>query len=86
MAFRSYDELINMSAKDPEQAREYVAKAKMGNNPVISRGNSGYGNNTGQDPVDYRKAAINRRMKANKKPVDKPQEDAVTVDRKKFGY
>lgn len=42
MAFSSWDELINMSAKSPEQARSLVNKARMQGRPPVDANNPGY--------------------------------------------
>lgn len=42
MAFSSWDELINMSAKNPEQARSLVNKARVQGRTPVDANNPGY--------------------------------------------
>jgi hypothetical protein len=42
MAFSSWDELINMSAKNPEQARSLVNKARIQGRTPVDANNPGY--------------------------------------------
>ncbi len=68
MAFKSFDELINMANQNPKMAKIYVARAKKIGRPVVSSNNPGYSgvgdtnsNNT-SDSSAYRTKAIENRL------------------------
>ena len=46
MAFGSYDELVTMSAKNPNKAQRYVNRAQKANQPVVNPDNKGYSKDT----------------------------------------
>jgi hypothetical protein len=72
MPFKSYDELINMADRDPEEARRKIAKARKRKLSVVSENNPGYKSS------QYRKKAISDRM------TDLKQKDRA--DPPKFNY
>lgn len=63
MPFKSYEELINMSKKDPKMARDLVVRAKQAGKPVVSSDNPGYGG----EGDSYTKEAVNKRLAATVK-------------------
>lgn len=74
MAFKSYEELINMASQNPKRATELVQKAQKTSTPVVSSENSGYSNNP--------------RMSALKRAVKKSttaQDNSVVEARKNLG-
>jgi hypothetical protein len=58
MPFKTYGELIDLSAKDPVMAKKFVSQAKDSNMPVVSPNNPGYQN------------AIKRRLKKSSMSPD----------------
>lgn len=69
MAFSSWDELINMSAKDPETAKRYVDKARMAGRKPVDADNPGYSQLSSTMPGKPGTAA--------KGPVDPNKQDAI---------
>lgn len=88
MAFRSYDELINMASTNPKMAKMKVAKAKKNNFPVVSTSNTGYSGPEEEPPDDEaRKKAIRNRMTkgaSSKTPRRGKLEDAIRGRMKKI--
>jgi hypothetical protein len=81
MPFKSFQELIGMSSRDPKMAMMYVNKAKSKNKPVVDENNSGYS-------VPQTAAIKNRLQKATpKKSLSEPTDSDERVAKNKInGY
>lgn len=81
MAFSSFQELVNMSAKDPQKAMGMVKKAEQAKRPVVSRKNPGYGN---QNPQGQQ-GAVQRRLRSMQTVAEKDTE-RLSEQNKSNGY
>lgn len=80
MAFTSYEELVNSSAKDPAKTMGRVKKAQDARRPVVSRNNTGYGpQQSGQA------GAVQRRLKSIQSVAEKDK-DRISEQNKSNGY
>lgn len=80
MAFSSYEELVNMSAKDPGKAMGFVKRAQQAKRPVVSRQNPGYGPQQPQGQA----GAVQRRLRSIQTTAEK-ERDIISEERKN-GY
>ena len=77
MPFKSYDELKDMSAKDPKKAEMYITHAKRMGKPIVSENNPGYNNS------EPRRLAIRKRLSNQN---TKNEETDPVSKRKQVGY
>lgn len=81
MAFSSYEELVNSSAKDPKRTMGLVKKAQEARRPVVSRNNPGYGF---QQPMGQA-GAVQRRLRSMQTTAEKDT-DRLSEQNKSNGY
>lgn len=80
MAFSSYEELVNMSAKNPSKAMGFVKKAQAAQRPVVSRKNPGYEQQVPQSQA----GAVQRRLRSIQTSAEKDR-DRISEENKN-GY
>lgn len=81
MAFSSYEELVNSSAKDPKKTMDLVKKAQGAKRPVVSRQNPGYGP---QQPMGQA-GAVQRRLRSIQTSAERDT-DRIVEQNKTNGY
>lgn len=78
MAFSSFEELVNSSAKDPKKTMGLVKKAQDARRPVVARPNPAQQGMSGQP------GAVQRRLRAIQTTAEK-ERDIISEERKN-GY
>lgn len=77
MAFSSYEDLVNASAKDPDKTMGIVRKAQQARTPVVSR--------KVMDTQPGQAGAVQRRLRSIQTTAEKDT-DRLTEQNKSNGY
>lgn len=85
MPFKSYEELMDLTKKDPKMAMMFVNRAKSAGKPPVDESNPGYSGSK-KNVTNPRMSAVKRRMQkiTPSQPEDQTQE--MVNKRKSVGY
>lgn len=87
MPFKNYEELMDMSQKDPKMALMLVNRAKNNGQKVVDEGNPGYGVIKNKEPdQNPRMSAVSRRMQKVTPSPPEDQTQEIANRRKSMGY
>ncbi len=87
MPFKTHDELMDMTKKDPKMAMLLVNKAKSSGKDVVNENNPGYGSRPSQNSEESpRMNAVKRRMQKMSPSAPNDQTQEVVKRRKSMGY
>jgi hypothetical protein len=84
MPFKTYEELMDMTKKDPKMAMMFVNRAKSAGKQVVDEGNPGYGDNKKQE--NPRMSAMKRRMQKMTPSAPTEETQELVNKRKSVGY